>query len=418
MAKPKRRRPPRRQMPFPPEATTTDPAEIAKTLDSVDTRAAALLGDDPAVGNNLTSGPSVTPAGFAARGPMPIALFEPPMGVAMVQRDGTTQEMQAEMIIQAGFTRWRMVSVFEHLTDWSVRQTEEGLELWDHGGIWARSAVDLSGEWWEAANEWGVVLAIYGVQLGISNFGADGRPAADRYAILKAGKQAGVVAAALVTWRGLPIPDEAPFEKLTYDPATGQFEIGIGPGNKRSHWRLNTLGEGVHHGLIAGPEGIGKTNGLRLVMLEAICSGRFHVWPADPSGRHDLSWAEQAAHWIARDQAEAMRMLRAAARVIVKRREVGGYEDPSPEKPGILIAIDECQHIFAGNREATKLGELIVTEGGPAGVGLVVTARGTDLAYFGGSVTLRSGLVSGNLAGMGIGGPDLLARAHEVPEWR
>jgi len=30
-----------------------------------------------------------------------------------------------------------MVTALEHLTEWSVRQTTNGVELWDHGGIWA-----------------------------------------------------------------------------------------------------------------------------------------------------------------------------------------------------------------------------------------------------------------------------------------
>jgi hypothetical protein len=145
---------------------------------------------------------------------------------------------------------------------------------------------------------------------------------------------------------------------------------------------------------------MGKTNALRLVMVEAMCSGRFVVWPAYPSGRHDRSWAEDGlADWIARNPAETVEMLRAAADIIPARRKAGGYSDPLPEKPGILIALDECEHIFAGNKEATALGELIVTEGASAGVALVASARGASLAYFGGSARLRSGMASGNCMG-------------------
>ena len=92
-------------------------------------------------------------------------------------------------------------------------------------------------------------------------------------------------------------------------------------------------------------------------------------------------------------------MLRAAADIIPARMKAGGCPDPLPDKPGILIAIDECEHVFAANKEATSLGEFIVTEGGPAGVALVATARGGSLAYFGGSARLRSGLASGNCVG-------------------
>jgi hypothetical protein len=292
-----------------------------------------------------------------------------------------------------------MVTALEHLTEWSVRQTTVGVELWDHGGIWARGEIEVPGRWWGAANEWGIVMVMYGVQLGVDNFRTGAWTPADRCAALRNGRIAGIVASAIVTWRGLPIPDEVKFERPSYDPGTGRFEFGVGPGGVPLHWRLHTPGEGVHHGLIIGEEGSGKTSALRLVMIEAMCSGRFAVWPADPGGRHDLSWADGAVDLIARNPAETVRMLRDAADIIPARMKAGGYSYLRPDKPGILIAIDECEHVFAGNKEATSLGELIVTEGGPAGVALVATARGGSLAYFGGSARLRSGLANGNCVG-------------------
>jgi len=74
--------------------------------------------------------------------------------------------------------------------------------------------------------------------------------------------------------------------------------------------------------------------------------------------------------------------------------------------------IDDCQAVFAGNPRATQLAERIVTTGGPAGVGLIVTARGAGLAYFGGSRILRAGLGATNRAVFGTG-----TEAVETP-WR
>jgi len=65
--------------------------------------------------------------------------------------------------------------------------------------------------------------------------------------------------------------------------------------------------------------------------------------------------------------------------------------------------IDDCQAVFAGNPRATQLAERVVTTGGPAGVGLIVTARGAGLAYFGGSRILRAGLGATNRAVFGTG---------------
>ena len=384
-----------------PPGACTDQVQIMKTYCEVDTNVRLLLADDPALGGprHMTL-PDITPAGRRPSGPMPVALFEPSNAIALTMPGGSMQEMQAEAIIQAGFSRHRMITALEHLTEWSVRQTTNGVELWDHGGIWARGETEVPGWWWDAANEWGIVMVMYGVKLGVDNFGASAWTPERRAKALRGGRNAGIIASAIVTWRGLAIPDEAKFEKLSYDPATGRFEFGLGPGGVPMHWKLHTPGEGVHHGLIVGEEGMGKTSALRLVMVETMCSGRFVVWPADPSGRHDLSWAEDGlADWIARDPAETVKMLRAAADIIPARRKAGAYSDPLPEKPGILIAIDECEHVFAGNKEATSLGELIVTEGASAGVALVATARGASLAYFGGSARLRSGLASGNCMG-------------------
>jgi hypothetical protein len=61
-------------------------------------------------------------------------------------------------------------------------------------------------------------------------------------------------------------------------------------------------------------------------------------------------------------------MLTAANAGIQARLDHGGYADPSPDRPCFLITIDECQHVFAGNPEATALAERIVTNGGPAGL--------------------------------------------------
>jgi hypothetical protein len=81
--------------------------------------------------------------------------------------------------------------------------------------------------------------------------------------------------------------------------------------------------------------------------------------------------------------------------------------------PGLLIAIDECQQVFAGNRHATQLAKLIVSEGGHVGVGRVATTRGVDLAYFGGSSTLRAGLGSGNKLAFDPDGLDQLDQLED-----
>jgi hypothetical protein len=375
-------------------------AELEHVMADVDVELAVALGDDPALGLHSRQAPdSNLPS-------LPVALFEPRRAAMMSHPDGSAQELQVEAIIQAGFSRWRPVVNFEQLPEWTVRQTRAGLELWEGDGIWACGTAALPARWRAAADDWGQVLVLYGTRLGVRPPAAGARwTAQERAADLRVGRRAGWVAAALVTWKPLPIPDKVPFEAPSYDSATGRFRMGRGSGGEEIWgWQLNAPGEGVRHGLIIGDPGIGKTNVLRIITVEAVCTGKFVVWHADPTRRHDVveTWG-QIADRIAESPGETALMLEAAAQVISARLQAGGYADPTPDNPGLLILIDDCQAVFAGNPQATQLAERIVTTGGSAGVGLIVTARGADPAYFGGSRTLRSGLGATNRAVFGTG---------------
>ncbi|WP_433464054.1 hypothetical protein [Spirillospora sp. CA-128828] len=379
-----------------------DPVELERVLTDVDTEIAALLSDDPALG------PSLGDTRW------PLALFEPRRGVGMVHPDGSLQEMQTEAIIQAGFSRWRQLTVFEPLPGWSVRQTPTGLELWDKGGIWARGRLQLPARWRATAEEVGSVIAVYGHQVGVRPPETGSWTAADRSAELHRSVHAGLVAVGLVTWRGLEVPDKVTYPGPRYDPDTGQFPIGQGAGNTDVPWQLNTPGEGVRHGVIIGERDTGKTNVVRIITVETVCSDRFRVWLADPQGRHNMveTFGQvPAVEQIAESPGETLLLLRAAAHQIDQdlsdAHRYGGPTDPSPDRPGLIIVIDEAQEVFAANPEATRLAEHIVTRGGPAGVGLIVTTRGADLAYFGGSATLRAGLAAHNRMAFGTGNSTL-----------
>lgn len=409
-----------------PRGASTDPATLVDITLDVDTEIATLLSDDPA----LALGP--LPAGLiGADGEplrLPVVLFEPRRGLGVTQADGSRQELQAETIIQAGFTRWRPVAAFEQLEDWTVRQTSSGLELWDHGGIWARGPAHPDLVWLAAAARLGVVLAVYGVELGVR---PPGRPGTDkqpgrwspaaRAAELRRARDAGIVAAALIPWQAQEAPeDTVAYPGPTYEPATGLFRMGVGADDAPIWWQLNTPGVGVANGLILGGPGTGKTNTLRVLNAEAVQTGRFLIWPADPTGRHDLPplWAPIADR-LATTPADTLALLAAADQLITDRLTPTGigpagpapgtYSDPTPEHPGILLTIDEAPHVLAGNQHATELAERVATHGGPAGVGLVITSRGADPAYFGGNTRLRTALAATNRYAFGPNGLDLLA---------
>jgi hypothetical protein len=205
------------------------------------------------------------------------------------------------------------------------------------------------------------------------------------------------------------IPDMLPFQGPTYDPATGRFSIGEGAEGVVAHWTLNTPGTGMEHGLICGPEGIGKSNVLRIVLAEAMLQPKFALWLADPTGRHNFPDTYSAvADKIATTPRDTLTVLREAVRVIETRTKRGRFPDPTPQRQGVLVAIEDCHITFADDLEATRLAERIVTAGGPVSVGLVVTAPGTDLTHFGGSLTLRTGLARTNRMPMGSNGAHML----------
>ncbi|MEV3925878.1 hypothetical protein [Actinomadura coerulea] len=384
------------------DGSAVDPAELDRVLTEVDTEVAALLSDDPALG----------PDPGDER--WPLALFEPRKGVGIVHLDGRVQEMQTEAIIQSGFSRWRQLTAFEQLDGWTVRETPTGLELWDKGGIWARGQVQVPARWRATAEQIGSVVVVYGHQVGVRPPETGSWTAADRAAELHRARHAGLVAVGLVTWKGLQVPDKVTFPGPRYDPVTGQFPIGQGTENTDVPWQLHVPGQGVRHGVIIGERDTGKTNIVRIITVETVCSGRFRVWLADPQGRHNLVETfgrVPAVEEIAESPGETLLQLRAAAQRIDKisdaRSGGRGHTDPSPDRPGLIIVIDEAQEVFAANPEATRLAEDIVTRGGPAGVGLIVTTRGADLAYFGGSATLRAGLAAHNRMAFGTGTPAL-----------
>ena len=303
-----------------PPGGITDPGKIREAMAEVDTECMALLSDDPALGLANARLTAMAPCEIGGGRPLPVVMFEPRAMIAQTLPDGSGRELQVEAIIHAGFCRWwPLFAQFESLPEWSLRQTAAGVELWDHGGVWARGITELGGPWNDAAAQWGVVLVIYGFSTGARTPQTGRPPAAERAAQLRDARSKGLIAAAIIPWRPLSLPDLVKFTGPTYNPATGRFELGTGAGGVRMHWRLHTPGQAVHHGLIIGGQGLGKSNALRLILIEAMCSGRYIVWPADPAGTNNLDWAMHKDRWVATDVAETVRMLKAANQAIDAR---------------------------------------------------------------------------------------------------
>lgn len=167
----------------------TDPHEVNAVLEDVATEARAVITADAAMGG----------------GELPVLVFEPLRAVGMRTGDGHTREAQAEGIISAGFARFLPTTThpLPLLLTWSVRRTSDGVELWDHGGVWARATLKLDDDWLAAVTTHRAVQVIYGVQSGV-RFPAGLRPIdytpEQRAAELLASRHAGIVATARVPW--------------------------------------------------------------------------------------------------------------------------------------------------------------------------------------------------------------------------
>lgn len=195
----------------------------------------------------------------------------------------------------------------------------------------------------------------------------------------------------------------------SYDPATGRHRIGVTSTGEAAYWRLNTPGEGIECGLICGAPGAGKSNFLRMVLLETALQPKFALWLADPADRHDVpAPIAKSAVKTAVNHRDTVGLLREAVAVLDERARRGPLPDPSPRRPGIVLAIEDCHLVFGDDLEATRLAERIVAEGGRLGVALVATAPDADLAFFGGSVALRTGLARTNRFPLGPGGRRML----------
>lgn len=179
------------------------------------------------------------------------------------------------------------------------------------------------------------------------------------------------------------LPEKSPYPGPTYDPKTGRFEAGIGMDGPK-YWRLHTSGLGVHNGLVAGPPGIGKTNMLRVITVEALASTVFCYSLADPLDRNGLiDVLGEQAEAVARTRADSLRLLRGLAATVQAREPLAErYRDPSPRYPGMLLVMDDAQAVLA-DPAAAELAEQVAVAGPPVGVGLVVSTLTVDPHDFG-----------------------------------
>lgn len=201
------------------------------------------------------------------------------------------------------------------------------------------------------------------------------------------------------------LPSMSYFDGPTYDPTTGRYEIGTsmdGP----SYWELNTPGHGVENGLIVGPPAIGKTNALRVLLLEAAASGLFCVLAADPSDRN--GWAELLAGRTiiepARTRPETARLFEAVVAMIDQRADHAEQcRYPTPTSPGIVVGLDDAHEVLV-DPATSALATEIATRGPAVSVGLVVVTESLELKHFAHRHDLVRALIKNRTNAVAFGG--------------
>jgi hypothetical protein len=182
------------------------------------------------------------------------------------------------------------------------------------------------------------------------------------------------------------------FRKPTYDPATGLFEVGMGMDGPM-HWRLTNRGVGLANGLIAGPAGSGKSNVVRLVVVEALCSDLFDIAVADPLDRN--GWAGLLAQYATRTavtQLATVDLLRwVVGQVGSRLDEADLWRLPGSNHPGLLIVVDDA-HVVLRDPAAADLAAKIALDGPGVSIGLVAVLESVNPNTVAGRLDLMTAL--------------------------
>ncbi|WP_326753230.1 hypothetical protein OIE73_16245 [Streptomyces hirsutus] len=197
-------------------------------------------------------------------------------------------------------------------------------------------------------------------------------------------------------WRRVAHRDEfysgtLPFRELDYDPTEGTVSMGQSRNGEPIKVRLHHPGHGVRHAMIAGDPGVGKSNSLNIALLGALASRRYVLGLLDWSHeqKHFEHMYDVSQWFCGNDIRHSITLLQAIVRVLDFRIENGGYIDPTPEKPAILVAIEEAQNLFSKSAEAVTLALRILGDGKRGGISLYATIPDISLASFGGNEELR-----------------------------
>jgi hypothetical protein len=202
--------------------------------------------------------------------------------------------------------------------------------------------------------------------------------------------------------------DPVPWPGPSFDPATGT--VALGPllrADGLARWRLYSH-DRLWGGLLCGASGSGLSRTVESIAVSAAATAVTCVWYGDPQRGASSPLLARHADYVAGDVATIREMLGLAVVVKDLRRAENclyGWDGftPTEDRPGLLIAVDECHRAFADPAVGALATEL-VREGGKCGVAIVAAmSEPVTLDAFGGRASskeaeaLRSSLCAGNL---------------------
>lgn len=178
------------------------------------------------------------------------------------------------------------------------------------------------------------------------------------------------------------------------------IEVGpYGDGDGYAPWRMWQPGEQPMtgswlSGLVVAGTGIGKSRLMELLAAGYMSTGSAVVWFIDPQGGASSPALQEYADWYVSSEG-AGRMISALERIAEEREGEMGVEgwsrfDPTPERPGLVVFLDEC-HVTIGKYGARL--EALARKTQKVGISFVGLTQGASLESLG-KDTLRACLLS------------------------